>query len=111
MQRDVRAGAGIDRLDPLPGLLRALAQIAGQMCNYSQLGGQVGLDYETVARYPAIGSGRLLFVQGRADPRCTDSMLGQSQIAQAGYGSLWFWRFPCVKISSKNGTPLSSRGL
>ncbi len=51
LQRDVRDVAGIDRLDPLPRLLRALAQIAGQMCNYSQLGGQVGLDHKTVARY------------------------------------------------------------
>ena len=33
MQRDGRDVAGIDRLDPLPRLLRALAQIAGQMCN------------------------------------------------------------------------------
>lgn len=51
VQRDVRDVAGIDRLDQLPRLLRALAQIAGQMCNYSQLGGQVGLDHKTVARY------------------------------------------------------------
>jgi hypothetical protein len=33
VQRDVRDVAGIDRLDPLPRLLWALAQIAGQMCN------------------------------------------------------------------------------
>lgn len=33
VQRDMRDVAGIDRLDPLPRLLRALAQIAGQMCN------------------------------------------------------------------------------
>lgn len=51
VQRDVRDVAGIDRLDQLPRLLRALAQTAGQMCNYSQLGGQVGLDHKTVARY------------------------------------------------------------
>lgn len=51
VQRDVRDVAGIDRLDQLPRFLRALAQIAGQMCNYSQLGGQVGLDHKTVARY------------------------------------------------------------
>ena len=35
VQRDVRDVANIDRLDPLPRLLRALAQIAGQMCNYN----------------------------------------------------------------------------
>ena len=33
VQRDVHDVASIDRLDPLPRLLRALAQIAGQMCN------------------------------------------------------------------------------
>jgi len=31
--------------------LRALAHVSGQMCNYSQLGGQVGLDHKTAARY------------------------------------------------------------
>lgn len=38
VQRDVRDVAGIDRLDQLLRLLWALAQIAGQMCNY-KLGG------------------------------------------------------------------------
>jgi predicted AAA+ superfamily ATPase len=51
IQRDVRDVAVIDRLDQLPRFLRALAQVAGQMCNYSQLGGQVGLDHKTAARY------------------------------------------------------------
>lgn len=51
IQRDVRDVAGIERLDQLPRFLRALAQLSGQMCNYSQLGGQVGLDHKTAARY------------------------------------------------------------
>ena len=51
IQRDVRDIAGIDRLDQLPRFLRALAQTAGQMCNYTKLGGQVGLDGKTAARY------------------------------------------------------------
>lgn len=51
IQRDVRDVAGIDKLDYLPRFLRALAQTAGQMCNYSQLGAQVGLDGKTAARY------------------------------------------------------------
>lgn len=51
IQRDVRDVAGIDRLDQLPRFLRALAQTAGQMCNYTKLGGQVGLDGKTAARY------------------------------------------------------------
>jgi len=51
IQRDVRDVAGIDKLDQLPRFLRALAPMAGQMCNYTQLGGQVGLDGKTASRY------------------------------------------------------------
>lgn len=54
IQRDVRDVAGIDKLDQLPRFLTALAQTAGQMCNYSQLGGQVGLDGKTVSRYVGV---------------------------------------------------------
>lgn len=52
--RDVRDVAGIDKLDRLPRFLRALAQTAGQMCNYTKLGGQVGLDSKTAARYISV---------------------------------------------------------
>jgi len=51
IQRDVRDVTGVDRLDQLPRFLQALAQVSGQMCNYTQLGGQVGLDHKTAARY------------------------------------------------------------
>ena len=54
IQRDVREVAGIEKLDQLPRFLRALAQTAGQMCNYTQLGGQVGLDGKTAARYVGV---------------------------------------------------------
>ncbi len=54
IQRDVRDVASIEKLDLLPRFLRALAQTAGQMCNYTQLGGQVGLDGKTAARYVAV---------------------------------------------------------
>jgi predicted AAA+ superfamily ATPase len=54
IQRDVRDVAGIDKLDQLPRFLNALAQTAGQMCNYSQLAGQVGLDGKTAARYAGV---------------------------------------------------------
>jgi predicted AAA+ superfamily ATPase len=54
IQRDVRDVAAIDRLDQLPRFLQALAQISGQMCNYSRLGGQVGLDHKTAARYVGV---------------------------------------------------------
>ncbi len=54
IQRDVRDVAGIEKLDQLPRFLRALAQMAGQMCNYTQLGGQVGLDGKTASRYVGV---------------------------------------------------------
>lgn len=52
--RDVRDVSGIEKLDRLPRFLRALAQTAGQMCNYTQLGGQVGLDGKTAAKYISV---------------------------------------------------------
>ncbi len=54
IQRDIRDVACIEKLDQLPRLLRGLAQMAGQMCNYTQLGGQVGLDSKTAARYVGV---------------------------------------------------------
>ena len=54
IQRDVLDVAGIDKLDLLPRFLSALAQTAGQMCNHSQLAGQVGLDGKTAARYAGV---------------------------------------------------------
>lgn len=51
IERDVRDVAGVDKLSHLPRFLRALAQTAGQMCNYTQLGGQVALDGKTASRY------------------------------------------------------------
>ena len=54
IQRDVQDIASVDKLDQLPRFLRALAQVSGQMCNYTQLGGQVGLDGKTAARYTGI---------------------------------------------------------
>jgi len=51
LQRDVRDVAGVHNLEQLPLFLRALAQTAGQTCNYTRLGAQVGLDGKTVSRY------------------------------------------------------------
>ena len=54
IQHDVRDVASIDKLDQLPRFLRALAHVAGQLSNYSQLGSQVGLDNKTAARYVGV---------------------------------------------------------
>jgi len=51
IQRDIRELSGIEKLDQLPRFLRAVAQTAGQLCNYTQLGRQVGLDAKTASRY------------------------------------------------------------
>ena len=65
LQRDVRDISGIEKLDQLPRFLRALAQTAGQMCNYTQLGGQVGLDSKTAAKY--VGVFEQIFLLRRVD--------------------------------------------
>lgn len=54
IQRDVRDVASIDKLDQLPRFLRSLAQVSSQMCNYTHLGSQVGLDSKTAARYVGV---------------------------------------------------------
>ena len=54
VQRDVRDIANINRLDEMPRLLRGLAHSAGQLCNYSHLGGAINLDSKTTARYTGV---------------------------------------------------------
>ena len=65
IQRDVRDLASVDRLDALPRFLRALAQVSGQLCNYSQLGAQLQLDHKTAARY--VGLFEQMFLLRRID--------------------------------------------
>jgi hypothetical protein len=54
VQRDVRDVASIEKLDQLPRFLRGLAEVSGQLCNYTRLGGYVGLDSKTAERYTGI---------------------------------------------------------
>lgn len=54
VQRDVRDVASIDKLDQLPGFLRSLSEVSGQMCNYTRLGSNIGLDSKTAARYTGL---------------------------------------------------------
>jgi predicted AAA+ superfamily ATPase len=52
--RDVADLSQVDKLDQMPRLFEALAHTAGQMSNYTKLGGQVGLDSKTASRYVGI---------------------------------------------------------
>lgn len=54
LARDVVEIAQVDKLSQMPRLFGALAQTAGQMSNYTKLGGQVGLDSKTTNRYVSI---------------------------------------------------------
>lgn len=51
MQRDVRDIATIEKLGQMPRLLRVLAQHAGQLVNYTKIGGTLDMDAKTVRRY------------------------------------------------------------
>ena len=54
IQRDVRDIAAVEKIPALRRLLFALAEVAGQPANYNSLGGPLGLDQKTVARYAGI---------------------------------------------------------
>lgn len=66
IERDVREIAEVERLDQMPQLLRALAHHSGQLLNFTQLAGQVGLDAKTAQRY--IGLFENLFLVRRIEP-------------------------------------------
>jgi len=66
VERDVREIADVERLDQMPQLLRALAHHSGQLLNFAQLAGQVGLDDKTARRY--IGLFENLFLVRRIEP-------------------------------------------
>ncbi|MDR1229506.1 MAG: ATP-binding protein [Azoarcus sp.] len=51
LKRDVRELASIEKLDQLPRFFQLLAESAGQLCNYTQIGAPVGINYKTAARY------------------------------------------------------------
>jgi predicted AAA+ superfamily ATPase len=53
VQRDVREISGIEKLDQLARLLRAVAQAAARVANLSALGAAVGLDHKTTGKYLA----------------------------------------------------------
>jgi predicted AAA+ superfamily ATPase len=53
VQRDVREIAEVEKLDQLPRLLQALAHQSGQLTNFTQIGGQIGMDDKTTRNTPA----------------------------------------------------------
>ena len=61
--RDVKDIADIEKIEQMPRFMHALAHTSGQMCNYSRLGGQVGLNYKTAAKY--IGIFEQMFILDR----------------------------------------------
>ena len=62
MERDVQDIANIDQLAQIPRLLSLLATQCAQLLNYSQLGGQLGLNAKTADKYIGILE-RLFLVQ------------------------------------------------
>lgn len=54
IRRDIRDLARLDKLEHLPRLMKMFGQVSGQLCNFSQLGGQIGLDHKTVGKYLAV---------------------------------------------------------
>jgi len=66
VQKDAPEIAALDKLDQLPRLLRVLAHHAGQLCNFTQLGGQIGLDDKSTRKY--LGVLEHLFLIRRLEP-------------------------------------------
>lgn len=66
VQRDVRDIAEIEKFDQLPRLLGILARHSGQLVNFTQMGGQIGIDDKTTRKY--VGIFEQLFLVHRVVP-------------------------------------------
>lgn len=66
VQRDVRDIAEVEKMDQMPRLLKVLAHHSGQLTNFTQIGGQIGLDDKTTRKYVAILE--QLFLVRRVEP-------------------------------------------
>lgn len=66
ISRDVRELAQVHQIDQLGRFLRALAATSGNLCNYSKLGSELGLDHKTAARY--VGLFEQMFLVRRLEP-------------------------------------------
>ena len=63
---DVRDIAELERMDQMPRLLKVLAHHSGQLTNFTQIGGQIGLDDKTTRKYEAVLE--QLFLVRRLEP-------------------------------------------
>ena len=66
LERDVRDLGAIEKLGDMPRLLAVLAQLSGQLVNFAQIGGQLGMDSKTAQKY--LGMLENLFLIKRIAP-------------------------------------------
>jgi predicted AAA+ superfamily ATPase len=66
VQRDVREIAEVEKLDQMPRLMQVLAHHSAQLTNFTQVGGQIGLDDKTTRKY--VGILEQLFLVRRVEP-------------------------------------------
>lgn len=66
VQRDVSDIAELEKIDQMPRLLKVLAHHSGQLTNFTQIGGQIGLDDKTTRKYVAVLE--QLFLVRRLEP-------------------------------------------
>ena len=66
VQRDVREIAEVEKLDQMPRLMQVLAHHSAQLTNFTQMGGQIGLDDKTTRKY--VGILEQLFLVRRVEP-------------------------------------------
>ena len=66
VERDIRDIADLEKLAQVPRLLQLLAHCSGKLTNFSQLGGQIGLDDKTTKKYITILE--QLFLVHRVEP-------------------------------------------
>jgi len=70
LTRDLRDIADVERLTELPRFVRLLAEHAGQLVNYSELGKGIGVTYKTAQRY--LGLLEQIFLIGSLPPWYTN---------------------------------------
>ena len=66
VQRDVQDISEVNKLQQMPRLLRVLAHHSGQLTNFSQIGGQIGMDDKTTRKYVTVLE--QLFLVRRIEP-------------------------------------------